>query len=124
MYRPAPPALLPFSQRSPLAASVATDAGGLLHHPFTPHSCERVCSLLTSCVTQRLPTTRPTLLFQWVACPSRGRGVGKFLWTRRPSDGVSLAIAAVFSAVLKRHTLVKVERCGRKDLNLHGLNGH
>ncbi len=36
---PAPPALLPVSQRSRLAADITADAGGLLPHPFTPYLC-------------------------------------------------------------------------------------
>jgi len=59
---PAPLALLSLGQRSRLAAAIADDAGGLLPHPFTPHSIEieRVCSLLPACLTRPFPAGGPT----------------------------------------------------------------
>ena len=77
---PAPPALLPISQRSRLAASITADAGGLLpFHPLpVPHMCghRRDYSLLPSCVTAALPRRCPTLRFRWVAFPAKTAGAG------------------------------------------------
>ncbi len=87
---PAPHTLPSISQRSRLAAGIATGAGGLLHHHFNPYLCgrcrhRRECFLLPSCVTHRLRHACPHLRFRGVAfhrgCD--GRKAGTFLWQRR-----------------------------------------
>ena len=84
---PAPPALLPISQRSRLAASITADAGGLLPHPFTPYLC-RTCAAIggtTLCCRLASPPryhdgAPPYGFGGWPSQPRRpGRGVGKFL---------------------------------------------
>ena len=94
---PTPHTLLSLSQRSRLAAAVASDAGGRLPHRFTPHphhiaSCETLavggwCLLLPSCVTAGLRPRCPRLLFRGVTWPLRRPESREVPLGVYPSDG-------------------------------------
>lgn len=78
--QPAPPALLPLSQRSRLAAALAGGAGALLPHPFTPHLCPRAIggSALCCRLASASPCGRAAPTYGFVGWPSpRVRGVGE-----------------------------------------------
>lgn len=88
---PAPRTLLPISRRSRLATDITVGAGRLLPDRFTPYRSRtrRDYSLLPSCVTDRLLSQCPRLLFREAAFRLAAGGESGSSSGANPSGGTS-----------------------------------